>query len=247
MRDAGARRPSSPPAPTRQRGARPARGPASTLPFVANVLPPIGRVRRRAVRRVTRRALGWLAARDGRPSTAPVKLLTVAHPRGRRVPAAAPAPPSRGRSRPALDPASAATVVAGPGRARGRASRSPPRRRGRRRRARRRRRPRASPRWRSSPPRSAAWSAARGRSPTTAGATTPTRSARPAPASPPSSTSRAASRARSSTGSGRWRRRASSRSTPIPPPTWCTKADYAVIGDLHEVVPAITAELRAAG
>ena len=67
---------------------------------------------------------------------------------------------------------------------------------------------------------SAASSAAPARSPTTAGATTPTRSARPAPASPRTSTSPAASPARFSTGSVRWHRSASWRSTPTPTPTW---------------------------
>ena len=54
----------------------------------------------------------------------------------------------------------------------------------------------------------------------------------------------AASRAPSSTGWGRWRRSTSSAINTDPDANMVTKADYAVIGDLHEVVPAISAEIR---
>ena len=95
---------------------------------------------------------------------------------------------------------------------------------------------------RSSPSCSAGPSAAPGSSPTRAGAATPIRSARPASASP-----RPLHRVRDlrrHPALGRCRRPStSSPSTPTATPM-VTKADYAVIGDLHEVVPAIARELR---
>ena len=213
----------------RQRGARPRRG------------APRRAVRRQLHRRRRRRArvggsadaaaLGRLAARgrrlDGRRQAR--------HRRPSRGRRRCRPPPVHGRhrSRPSLDPGPGA-----PARSSGRVEReagvtlaTAPR--GRRRWARRRLGRRVRPAARSSPPRSAASSAARGRSPTTAGATTPTRSARPAPASRPTSTSRAASPARSSTGSARWRRRSIIAINTDPEANMVTKADYAVIGDLH--------------
>ena len=86
--------------------------------------------------------------------------------------------------------------------------------------------------------------ASRGWSPRSAGDRTTSRSARPAPGSRPTSTSPAASAAPSSTGPAARRRRPSWRSTPTPDAPMVTKASYAVIGDLHEVVPAINAEIR---
>jgi electron transfer flavoprotein alpha subunit len=77
-----------------------------------------------------------------------------------------------------------------------------------------------SPRWRSWPPCSAVSSVARAPSPTTDGATTPTRWGKPAPASLQISTWPAESRGPSSTGWAQWRRRRSSRSTPTRRPTW---------------------------
>jgi electron transfer flavoprotein alpha subunit len=70
------------------------------------------------------------------------------------------------------------------------------------------------------PPCSVVSSGALGPSPTTAGATTPTRLVRPALGLRPSSTSPAASRGRSSTGSGLWHRSGSWRSTSTPRRTW---------------------------
>ena len=81
-------------------------------------------------------------------------------------------------------------------------------------------RPKPSPRWRSWPPCSAVSSVARAPSPTTDGATTPTRWGKPAPASLQISTWPAESRGPSSTGWAQWRRRRSSRSTPTRRPTW---------------------------
>ena len=60
------------------------------------------------------------------------------------------------------------------------------------------------------------------------------------------STSPAGSAARRSTSPAARARRSCSRSTTIPEATIFTHADYAVIGDLHEIVPAISAELRKA-
>ena len=41
-----------------------------------------------------------------------------------------------------------------------------------------------------------------------------------------------------------WRRRRSSRYQHRPRSNMVSRADYAVIGDLHQVVPAISAEIR---
>ena len=152
-------------------------------------------------------------------STADVKLVTVAHHAVDAEPAAT---PGRGD---AGDAERDARSVAGPHRSSRVASSARPASRWRLHRsssaagaasARRR----ASPRCRSWRPSSAVSSGARAPSPTTAGATTPIRSARPAHASRPTSTSPAASPGRSSTGWARWRARTSSPSTPTAKPTW---------------------------
>ena len=105
-------------------------------------------------------------------------------------------------------------------------------------------RPRASRRSRSWPACSAARSAARGWSPTTAGDRTPTRSARPASASRPSSyiacgISGAIQHWVGMMAAKRVLAINTDREAPM-----VTKADYAVIGDLHAVLPAVNAELR---
>ena len=60
----------------------------------------------------------------------------------------------------------------------------------------------------------------------------------------PTSTSPAGSAARRSTSPAARARRRSSRSTPTRRRRSSRRADYAVIGDLHEIVPAISAELQ---
>ena len=83
-----------------------------------------------------------------------------------------------------------------------------------------------------------------GWSPAPAGGRTTSRSARPAAGSRRSSTSRAASAAPSSTGpAARRPRRILAINTDAEAPM-VTRATYAVIGDLHEVVPAINEEIR---
>ena len=105
-------------------------------------------------------------------------------------------------------------------------------------------RQRRSPPWRSwRPCWGAGWVAA-GRLQTTAGGPTPTRWARPAPASPPRSTSPRAYPGPSSTGWGPRPASTSWPSTSTPRPTWCPKADWAVIADLHEVIPALIEEIK---
>ena len=210
------------------------------LPMVANC---IEFARRRRVRRDPR-PLGWLAARGGRGRREP-RAVHRRPPRRRR---AAGRFARRGRTAPVR---ARRSIRRWPAAWSPTASNGSPGSRCRRLRsssaaAAASAPPTASRRCRSSPTCSAASSAVRVPSPTTAGATTPTRSVRPAPGSPPTSTSRAASRVRSSTGSVRWRRRTSSPSTPTPNANMVTKAGYAVIGDLHEVVPAISAEIRGA-
>ena len=64
-----------------------------------------------------------------------------------------------------------------------------------------------------------------------------------APGSPPTSTSPVGSAERSSTSSAARERRRSSRSTRTRTRR-CSRADYAVVGDLHEVVAAVIAELQ---
>ena len=91
---------------------------------------------------------------------------------------------------------------------------------------------------------SAARSASPAWSPAWAGVRTTSRSARPGAGSPRTSTSRAASAGPSSTGPAARARRRSWRSTPTPNAPMVTKANYAVIGDLHEIVPAINAEIK---
>ena len=81
-------------------------------------------------------------------------------------------------------------------------------------------------------------------SPRSAGGRTTSRSARPAAGSRRTSTSRAGSAAPSSTGpAARSAKTILAINTDADAPM-VTKATYAVIGDLHEVVPAINAEIR---
>ncbi len=104
--------------------------------------------------------------------------------------------------------------------------------------------PTASPRWRNWPACSAGWSGCPAWSPARAGGRTPSRSARPAPRSPRSSTWPAGSAGRSST----WRAARSAKHIVVvntdPSAPILARADYAVIGDLAEVIPALVAALK---
>ena len=106
--------------------------------------------------------------------------------------------------------------------------------------------PRASRSSRSSPGCSARRSAARASSRARGGGRTPTRSARPGRRSPPTCTSPAGSAARRSTSPAAKGAKKILAINSDPEAPILASADYAVIGDLHEIVPAISAELRKA-